>query len=44
MFNRKLSPEEKAVRGSLVTGLSEAEVKLLDIYEGDVGLFLLTLT
>jgi len=35
MFNRKLSPEEKSVRGSLVTGLSESEVRLLDIYEGD---------
>ena len=38
MFNRKLSPEEKSVRGSLVTGLSESEVRLLDIYEGDVRL------
>lgn len=35
MFNRNLSPEEKSVRGSLVTGLSESEVRLLDIYEGD---------
>jgi len=35
MFNRRLSPEEKSVRGSLVTGLSESDMRLLDIYEGD---------
>jgi len=35
MFNCKLSPEEKSVRGSLVTGLSESDMRLLDIYEGD---------
>jgi len=35
MFDRELSPEEKSVRGSLVTGLSESEVRLLDIFEGD---------
>jgi len=35
MFNRKLSPEEKSVRGSLVSGLSESDMRLLDIYEGD---------
>jgi len=35
MFDRELSPEEKSVRGSLVTGLSEAEVLLLDVFEGD---------
>jgi len=35
MFNRKLSPEEKSVRGSLVTGLSESDMRFLDIYEGD---------
>jgi hypothetical protein len=39
MFNRKLSPEEKSVRGSLVTGLSESDMRLLDIYEGDVSPF-----
>jgi len=35
MFDRELSPEEKSVRGSLVTGLSEADVRLLDFFEGD---------
>ena len=44
MFNRKLSPEEKSVRGSLVTGLSESDVMLLDIYEGDVRLSIETLS
>ncbi|KAF7970625.1 hypothetical protein HWV62_23559 [Athelia sp. TMB] len=35
LFNRELSPEEKSVRGSLVTGLSESDVRLLDVFEGD---------
>lgn len=37
MFDRDLSPEEKSVRGSLVTGLSESDVRLLDVFEGDVS-------
>lgn len=36
MFNRELSPEDKSVRGSLVLGLSESDVRLLDVFEGDV--------
>lgn len=36
LFNRELSPEDKSVRGSLVTGLSESDVQLLDVFEGDV--------
>jgi hypothetical protein len=39
MFNRKLTPEEKSVRGSLVTGLNESDMRLLDVYEGDVRPF-----
>ncbi|KZP11022.1 hypothetical protein FIBSPDRAFT_195475 [Athelia psychrophila] len=35
LFNRELSPEDKSVRGSLVTGLSESDVQLLDVFEGD---------
>ncbi|KAJ8588456.1 hypothetical protein M405DRAFT_769110 [Rhizopogon salebrosus TDB-379] len=35
MFDRDLNLEEKSVRGSLVTGLSEKDVQLLDIFEGD---------
>lgn len=31
-----LRPEDKVVRGTYVTGLSEADVKALDIFEGDV--------
>jgi hypothetical protein len=37
MFDRDLNLEEKSVRGSLVTGLSEKDVQLLDIFEGDVS-------
>ncbi|OJA20134.1 hypothetical protein AZE42_09306 [Rhizopogon vesiculosus] len=35
MFDRDLDLEEKSVRGSLVTGLSEEDVRLLDIFEGN---------
>ncbi|KAG1895386.1 uncharacterized protein F5891DRAFT_1059173 [Suillus fuscotomentosus] len=35
MFDHDLNSEEKSVRGSLVTGLSDADVQLLDIFEGD---------
>lgn len=37
MFDHDLNSEEKSVRGSLVTGLSDADVRLLDIFEGDVS-------
>ena len=37
MFNRDLDSDEKSVRGSLVTGLSEEDVRLLDIFEGNVS-------
>ncbi|KAG2149077.1 uncharacterized protein EDB93DRAFT_1143515 [Suillus bovinus] len=35
MFDHDLNPDEKSVRGSLVTGLSDEDVKLLDVFEGD---------
>ncbi|TCD65235.1 mitochondrial Homoaconitase [Steccherinum ochraceum] len=35
IFQRDLSQEENSVRGSLVTGLSDEDVRLLDIFEGD---------
>ena len=37
MFDRDLNLEEKSVRGSLVTGLSKEDVRLLDIFEGNVS-------
>ncbi|PCH42564.1 hypothetical protein WOLCODRAFT_102363 [Wolfiporia cocos MD-104 SS10] len=33
---RDLTPEERTVRGTLVTGLSKEDIELLDIFEGDV--------
>lgn len=39
-----LPPEERTVRGTVVTGLSAKDVQLLDYFEGDVStLFLFTL-
>ncbi|KAG2035248.1 hypothetical protein BDR03DRAFT_993460 [Suillus americanus] len=35
MFDRDLNSEEKSVRGCLVTGLSDEDVRLLDVFEGD---------
>lgn len=32
----ELSPEERTVRGSLVQGLNESDIALLDVFEGDV--------
>jgi len=37
MFDRDLEPEERTVRGTLVSGLTEEEVRLLDVFEGDVS-------
>ena len=42
MFSRDLAPEERSVRGSLVVGLSERDMRLLDIFEGDVSAHLST--
>jgi len=36
MFGRDLSTEENSVRGTLVTGLTQADIELLDIFEGNV--------
>ncbi|KAG1743432.1 hypothetical protein EDB19DRAFT_1698454 [Suillus lakei] len=35
MFDHDLNSEEKSVRGCLVTGLSEEDVRLLDVFEGN---------
>jgi hypothetical protein len=36
-FDKPLDKDERSVRGSLVTGLSESDMKLLDYFEGDVS-------
>ncbi|KAJ3551507.1 hypothetical protein NM688_g4665 [Phlebia brevispora] len=35
LSGRELAPEDRTVRGTLVQGLNEADVALLDIFEGD---------
>ena len=37
MFSGDLTFEERSVRGLLVTGLSDGDIKLLDVMEGDVS-------
>jgi hypothetical protein len=37
MFSGGLELEEKSVRGSLVVGLSDKDIRLLDIFEGNVS-------
>lgn len=37
MLDHDLEPEGRSVRGSLVLGLSKADVGCLDVFEGDVG-------
>jgi len=37
LFKEDLEREERCVRGSLVTGLSDTDLHLLDEFEGDVG-------
>ena len=39
--DREYSQEERSVRGILVTGLTDADVKALDIFEGTVRTFFL---
>lgn len=41
MFSNELEPKERAVRGSLVVGLSDEDIRLLDIFEGNVSTNLL---
>lgn len=36
LFERELKPEERSVRGTLVTGLTKEDIALLDVFEGDV--------
>jgi len=35
LFNRELTRDEQTVRGTIVTGLTQADIDLLDIFEGD---------
>ncbi|EPS93525.1 hypothetical protein FOMPIDRAFT_1136034 [Fomitopsis schrenkii] len=35
LYEHDLSPEGRVVRGTLVTGLEEADIELLDIFEGN---------
>lgn len=37
MFDRDLEPEERAVRGALVSGLTGEDIRLLDVFEEDVS-------
>ena len=37
MLDNDLEPEDRSVRGSLVLGLSKADVYSLDVFEGNVG-------
>jgi hypothetical protein len=39
MLDHDLAPEDRSVRGSLVLGLSKADMSFLDAFEGDVGTF-----
>ena len=38
MFSRDLTREERSVRGSLVMGLSDGDVRRLDVFEGGVSI------
>jgi len=44
MLDHGLEPEDRSVRGSLVLGLSKADVEALDVFEGNVGTFFPTST
>jgi len=37
MLDHDLEPEDRSVRGSLVLGLSKADIDSLDVFEGNVG-------
>ncbi|KAG6909073.1 hypothetical protein DXG01_002227 [Tephrocybe rancida] len=34
LIGHELSPEERSVRGTLITGLSDKDIRLLDMFEG----------
>ena len=36
LLGRNLLPEQRTVRGTLVQGLAEADIALLDVFEGNV--------
>ncbi|EPQ52835.1 hypothetical protein GLOTRDRAFT_46720 [Gloeophyllum trabeum ATCC 11539] len=36
-FDKELEPEERSVRGTLVTGLNKRDMDFLDTFEGDVS-------
>jgi len=37
LFDRELLPEEKSVRGTLVTGLTREDIEVIDYFEGEVS-------
>ena len=39
MLDHDLEPEDRSVRGSLVIGLSKADIDSLDVFEGNVSTF-----
>ncbi len=43
LLGRKLTPEENCTRGTLVTGLTNQDIMLLDVFEGHVRLLSLVL-
>jgi len=43
MLGHDLEPEDRSVRGSLVLGLSKADMNSLDVFEGNVGISFPTL-
>ena len=40
LLGRELTSEENSVRGTLVSGLTIEDVALLDVFEGDVRIYL----
>ena len=36
IFERELTQDERSVRGTVVSGLTAEDIRLLDIFEGDV--------
>lgn len=38
-MHRELTDDEASVRGCVVKGLTAADIRLLDTFEGDVGSF-----
>ncbi|KAI6042508.1 hypothetical protein EDC04DRAFT_2658480 [Pisolithus marmoratus] len=38
LFDRDLEEDERCVRGSLISGLTDEDVRLLDVFEGDASI------